>query len=996
MVTLVLLLLVWGGLSLWRRLRRVQRALEQTVENYAALSARIDRLEAQLPQSSAPVSDAARAADAAPDRAAARRAGQSAKPARSAHATPVSDLAPPSGRRARADRSAAAGVSQYAAAKRATTAAAAKAAESARWSGRWQQFEQRVVENWTGIVGAAVLVAGITFLGGYTGLRLPPFYRVLMITAASAALFSGGVVLGRRAAWEALAQWLRSSGAAVFLFACFASSAVPGLIWVTSLAPALGILLLGIGANLAVAFAVRHPGFASLHVVLSLVPLGLAPQSDLMIGIATAVTLAALVIGFRQRWDLHSAITLVAYATYHGVWHQATAVDSAAAQASLPGAASALLVGTVTALAHYRRIHIGRPTVLTLGVHLAGWCVAAAGIAIHAGNTVWRGTALFTLALAVFVVAHVARRLAIRWVYLGDMLAAQAIAAAALIMFTPFVFNELIVPVALLSLAGAYVRIGIVEGEPLLERVGLHATQVSGLLLAAAGLVMADAAGAVPRQNGAVLLAGALIAVMVHVYSRAHGRTRGDEVELTAGRGPGRSSSLSVLAITIALITVVALASLARDVWMETAAFAVVALYLLLARHEIGRSLVFAAWLPLGAAFLISTTRMIGEHPVVPLEQLRGWIPLVLTGVFALVHPGAGVLDRMLRNSAAYLLGLAAGVVTYTLLEPVSSLAPAIVWLTLSLLALEVANRVPRDRVAVALHLGWAYMTCFGVAYVLVVLQSSAWLGPVPARLLIEAYALGVVAFWWLFRPRGALAEYAVWRATQPYLLETALLFLAIAVVVEAPDAWRPLVWALLALLARTRLLGRFDARLRFYSVVFFWASAGDLMVTTSGLVVPASRWFEHPGFTGALAIAAQVAYLAGAARRLELRTVAFPRGLDPIARTAERIGRHPVPWLYYPLFAAVALFLYWRFDAAWWTSLWAAEAFVVFVLSLVLREPHFRYLALAGLGACIVRLLVYDMAQADLGLRGVVFVAVGMLLLAINSLYNRYRARLA
>jgi hypothetical protein len=650
----------------------------------------------------------------------------------------------------------------------------------------------------------------------------------------------------------------------------------------------------------------------------------------------------------------------------------------------------------VTALSYYRRSYIGRPTVLTLGVHLAGWCLAAAGIAVHTGNTVWRGTALFVLAMAAYAVAHVARRLGLRWVYLGDMLAAQAMAAAAVIMFTPFVFNELIVPVALLSLAGVYVRIGIVEGEPLLERVGLHATQVSGLLLAAAGLVMADAAGAVPRQNGAVLLAGALIALMVHVYSRAHGRTRGDEVELTTGRGPGRSPSLSVLAITIALITVVALASLARDVWMETTAFAVVALYLLLARHEIGRSLVFAAWLPLGAAFLISTTRIVGEHPVVPLEQLRGWIPLVLAGVFALVHPGAGVLDRMLRNSAAYLLGLAAGVVTYTLLEPVSSLAPAIVWLTLSLLSLEVANRVPRDRIAVPLHLGWAYLTCFAAAYVLVVLQSSAWLGPVPARLLIEAYALGVVAFWWLFRPRGALAEYAVWRATQPYLLETALLFLAIAVVVEVPDAWRPLAWALLALLARTRLVDRLDSRLRFYSVIFFWASAGDLMVTTSSLVVPAARWFEHPGFTGALAIAGQVAYLAGAARPLELWTVAFPRGLGPIARTAERIGRHPVPWLYYPFFATVALFLYWRFDAAWWTSLWAAEAFVVFVLSLILREPHFRYLALAGLGACIVRLLVYDMSQADLGLRGIVFVAVGMLLLAINSLYNRYRARLA
>jgi uncharacterized membrane protein len=50
--------------------------------------------------------------------------------------------------------------------------------------------------------------------------------------------------------------------------------------------------------------------------------------------------------------------------------------------------------------------------------------------------------------------------------------------------------------------------------------------------------------------------------------------------------------------------------------------------------------------------------------------------------------------------------------------------------------------------------------------------------------------------------------------------------------------------------------------------------------------------------------------------------------------------------------------------------------------------------MALAGLAACVIRLLVIDMSQANLGLRGVVFIGVGLLMLGMNALYNKYRDR--
>ena len=75
-------------------------------------------------------------------------------------------------------------------------------------------------------------------------------------------------------------------------------------------------------------------------------------------------------------------------------------------------------------------------------------------------------------------------------------------------------------------------------------------------------------------------------------------------------------------------------------------------------------------------------------------------------------------------------------------------------------------------------------------------------------------------------------------------------------------------------------------------------------------------------------------------------------------------------------------------------TLLWATQAFVLFGLSALLRDNQFRYLALVGLGGCLLRLVAVDMRQADLGLRGLVFIGVGLLMLAMNALYNRFRSR--
>ena len=237
-------------------------------------------------------------------------------------------------------------------------------------------------------MGAAVLVAGITFIGGYTGLRMSPFYRSLMIVGAAATLGAGSYVLAHKERWEALSQWLRSASAAVFLFACFASSSIPGLLWVTSLAPALGILGLGVVTNLYVAHATAKQAFASLHVVLSLIPLTLVPQSEISIVLATVVVAVGIAMAYRTRWDLHTLITLAAFALFHLTWYDTAFATTANLTTRVIGAISTLTVGMFVALMHYRKTYASeRIETLPFLVHVGNWAMLGTALAVYVGNT---------------------------------------------------------------------------------------------------------------------------------------------------------------------------------------------------------------------------------------------------------------------------------------------------------------------------------------------------------------------------------------------------------------------------------------------------------------------------------------------------------------------------------------------------------------------------------------------------------------------------------
>lgn len=121
-----------------------------------------------------------------------------------------------------------------------------------------------------------------------------------------------------------------------------------------------------------------------------------------------------------------------------------------------------------------------------------------------------------------------------------------------------------------------------------------------------------------------------------------------------------------------------------------------------------------------------------------------------------------------------------------------------------------------------------------------------------------------------------------------------------------------------------------------------------------------------------------------------------FPSLLRWLDQTSEPILNRLSFSTVIPLGIAWALSLAFTFDSTLLTLLWSLEAFAVFSLALILKEPMFRILSLTSLAVCLVRLVFFDLVQADTLSRALVFLGVGLLLILMNILYIRFKSRVS
>ncbi len=842
----------------------------------------------------------------------------------------------------------------------------------------WRRLE-RGIENWTGRLGAAAVVAGVSFLVVHTAFRLDPFQRFLLTLGLASVLAGLSVWLEGQRPWRELGQWIRSAAGAIALLGCAAAGGLPGLglQWVEAPAAALGLLLLGIAVNLLLAWRVRRQALAAFHVVVCLLPLAIVPPSTMALAIASLIALLGMALALRRHWDLHLLVVVVAASLHHLLWYVQTDLPFRNEALRPAGLVWAVVLFGAGALAeHLRRPPRPRPTVPALLAHLTSWTGLSLALLAYPPGAPGRAFGCALAAAAAVLLARRARRRQAAALARSEVLIAQTLALAGLFSLAPLLANGLLLLLAVFAECLLLVRLLDADGDALLRRVARGLVLGAGALLALLGLVPAIAPSA--WQNAAVLLVGAALATAAAIDLQR---------PLASAGGLRPLPPLGWLAG--ALVVSASVQGLVNG-RLELVALPAVAVLLLLAPRfpaaGLQRGGQTAGWVVHGLAWL----SLLSASPWEPGPLAWRLLPLLLLALGLLRGCGGGA-----RQGALVLLAVDLGLAALLWLGPLDALWPVAAWLLLALLALEASDRVPLAAGRTLLLLGAGFLLLVLLAFLPVILPAETLIGPLQARTLVELLGLAVLLRGWFRRTGEPLASSRIWRRLHTYLFEAVLLALLLLGQAELGPGARGLAWPLLALALLSPPARRlFDPRAALYSLPFHWLGLLHLALVQGERRLPTPTGFEAADAMALVAILLQIAYLLLLHRRRLAPEAVFPFGFRRLGRFWGLAISHPLAAVDYPFLLALALFIGGRFDSTLLTLLWSAQAFLVFVLSAVVRENQLRYAALVALAACLLRLLTVDLASADLGLKGAIFIGVGVLLLGMNAVYNRFRSR--
>ncbi|MDO7874772.1 hypothetical protein Q5H93_08520 [Hymenobacter sp. ASUV-10] len=372
----------------------------------------------------------------------------------------------------------------------------------------WERAATLLLENWTGILGAVVLVTGVGFLGIYAALRVSAPVRFLLICAFAAGLLGVRFALRQKGFARQLNSWLLSSAAAIFLFACVAAVSIEGLRWVTAPWDYL-LLLAGVGANLLLAWRASREEVATLHGVLSLVALAVLPPTVLTLGTAAAVTAFTIAITYRQLWKYQLLLSIASFFAFHLYWHQQLTDIPNTQRLLAMGLVG--LVGVAAAVVQYRSVYAQRrfePLLFT--AHLLNWTCLGINLYMYSTGSIWKTIPLGLGALLTFWAGRQAKKLGIGWLFQTDTIIALILALATALSLQGWHATNSVILLFMLLEALLVALVMARQREALVYRVALSVAGLAGggLLVLAALTAGSSLPPALYRQAFVLALSG--------------------------------------------------------------------------------------------------------------------------------------------------------------------------------------------------------------------------------------------------------------------------------------------------------------------------------------------------------------------------------------------------------------------------------------------------------------------------------------------------------
>jgi hypothetical protein len=849
-------------------------------------------------------------------------------------------------------------------------------------------------ENWAGFFGVSILVLGITFGTVYLSFFASPFIRFLMLIGIGVGFLGAGQFFRSKPLWQELSGWLQSASGAIILFACIGTGYFQALHFYQ--APIIGLYLLftGLIYNLVLAYLASKETLACLHVVISLLALMIVPKELIVFVAAVVVTLGGIGLSFRYAWNINVLMIFLSFTVFHYIWLQYQASIEAIA---IWGIIGTCLIGSSALLVHYQKAYQRLDKNKNLFVHISIWVLFGSQLVLYNLGFAYLYIPLSLATIASFGLAYYAKKRNFHWLFICDTLVAQVLATLAILSLYRVSFQqELIAWIALME-ALSFATITYCSRQILLSKVGAAFIILSFLALCSILLSI------YPHTNQ-ILYIG--IAALVPLYGvRWYLAKRNTSFE-----SPIEKFDIfypSILDILFFALMLLLLFMVVGEYHFGYVGLIVILLAMsfnkILMIQHYHRIIYLAFLLPVlfYGWFKISVTDSklqallwLGIPPVVLM------LGLLKEKIFTMSQSKLSIEDLWV-----YLLGMHLAVTLTLLLWSNSTFLPGICFLVLGVLFFESSlylyEKINTNRsyflAVAAKNTAIIYLLLYCIFYVLLYLQSEAsilsWLS-VTQMLTMSALLLSL---YWYFSIPFSNKQYPEFtsRTTTRLLTVSQAITFDIAVILflfllassfSAPI--HPIGYALLAcVLSMPYLRNVLPKRALIYSICLLFATCIQVAIVSSNWASPLSTWYQKTHVTGPLSM---IIALAGASCLLKA----------PLAPENSKILRlyykNPVLIGFLPIFIAIALFLFWRFDKAYLTMLWVIEIVAMVMLGYFLRSKYVVHIAFAFLAFCVARLITYDLAQTDLLVRALVFVVVGILMIFIHVLYKKFAGRLS
>jgi|GEM_PF-3109168 len=898
-----------------------------------------------------------------------------------------------------------------------------------------QWIEEMLYKNWTGVLGAIILVIGAGFLGGYAAYKVSPFFRFLMLCGLAGGIAGTSFLLKKEEKWIPLISWLRSSAVAIFLFGCLGAGHIDALKWLPNEPGASLILVVGIVTNLLIGYLNKKGILNYIHILISLFAVAVPIQTPLTLAISAIVIAYGMLVAIPFPWYPKLAALIGSWAIFHLYWYVATDIQGID---NIVGMFCGVGLGVLAIVVNYKLSAdeklASKGTNVSWGrvyTHLLNAILLVCNVLPHILFEARYPVFFFGAGVGLFALAQLAKRYDIRRIYHIDMLLGQTLLSAGILTMVNLNLNWfLLVTLTWFAWMG-FVGIMNIRGEKILMGIAHHIVDALApivLLAYVFELLSTTYAFDLPVDlglNGIFILLLALTGGLIyHIYSKKAQGSIGDKHFFLLGFVlPAFAFFIYIHARMYVYEERASFGDSWHQMWLcaEYIGFGLFAILLFIRQRIQSRgiwvglviALIFYHLFNWNIEYLFDGVKrhFFFKKPFLMILQA---LPVIGISILAVYWSYVERLDTHRRRLGVRFLMFNAGVYGYYLLGGFGEFAPSLAYIGIAagfwLAAMQVrsyyqnAKGLAFERYVqhkgntdkYLLQAGYGISILLICRYFFMHLHSSMTFLQLPAHIWLGLLAIMSWGVWMFIPVPQKKPIYKSWLNVRPLLLEVGVLMIAFMISWEVRAVSEPFTWILVAGILLTIgivLKPTIFYRLRFYALWFCWISLFQLMFVANIELPDPMNLLQPEWITamGALVLCFVFLYMFAAFAKLEEIPQAFPATL--YRPWTQSVIKYKLYWLIYPTSVAVSVFLYGAFDdkLSVLTLLWVVESFVIFVFSILLRDNSFRYAAMTGVISSVIFLVVRVIPESTTLIKALVLLGVGSILLLMNFLYNKY-----